>query len=194
MTALFHWHIPLVFRYEKQLYDIEQTFLHEREDLLKQSKEVWDKHATNRVTTEEKQAFDRLKAIADHEERMEHLRITDHEEYLMVKEKLENDISLLEQQLEKMRATYQLNSEKLDYNYQVLKKRAEENSITISQQKRKISRMQDMMNALRTKIANQVKHNADENTALTEDYKRIADQFKELQKKFKHFQNLDQKQ
>ena len=39
-----------------------------------------------------------------------------------------------------MRATYQLNQEKLEYNFQVLRKRDEENTITKSQQKRKITR------------------------------------------------------
>ena len=47
---------------------------------------------------------------------------------------------ILEQQLQQMRATYQLNQEKLEYNFQVLKKRDEENTITKSQQKRKITR------------------------------------------------------
>ena len=47
---------------------------------------------------------------------------------------------ILEQQLQQMRATYQLNQEKLDYNFQVLKKRDEENQITRNQQKRKITR------------------------------------------------------
>ena len=73
-----------------------------------------------------------------------------------------------------MRATYQLNSEKLDYNYQVLKKRAEENSITISQQKRKVSRMQDMLNNLRIKIMKQEKMFQDENAALTEVFLTLA--------------------
>jgi len=39
-----------------------------------------------------------------------------------------------------MKATYQLNQEKLEYNFQVLRKRDEENTITKSQQKRKITR------------------------------------------------------
>ena len=41
-----------------------------------------------------------------------------------------------------MKATYQLNQEKLEYNFQVLKKRDEENTITKSQQKRKITRFE----------------------------------------------------
>ncbi|CAB4045223.1 Hypothetical predicted protein, partial [Paramuricea clavata] len=46
---------------------------------------------------------------------------------------------ILEQQLQQMKATYQLNQEKLEYHFQVLKKRDEENTITKSQQKRKMT-------------------------------------------------------
>jgi len=40
-----------------------------------------------------------------------------------------------------MRATYQLNTEKLEYNYQVLNKREEENIAILTSQKRKITRL-----------------------------------------------------
>ena len=40
-----------------------------------------------------------------------------------------------------MRATYQLNQEKLDYNYRVLVERDSENTTTIKQQKKKASRL-----------------------------------------------------
>lgn len=64
---------------------------------------------------------------------------------------------VLEQQLQMMKATYQLNLEKLEYNFQVLKKRDEENTITKSQQKRKITRLQDVLNNLRQKLMKQEK-------------------------------------
>ena len=70
---------------------------------------------------------------------------------------------------------------------QVLKKRDEENTITKSQQKRKITRLQDNLNNLRLKIGRQEKGYRDENTQLTDDYKRITQQFKDLQKKSRHF-------
>lgn len=46
----------------------------------------------------------------------------------------------LERQLQQTKAAYLLNQEKLEYNLQVLKKQDEENTITKSQQKRKINR------------------------------------------------------
>jgi len=53
---------------------------------------------------------------------------------------LENNIQLLEQQLEEMKSTYQLNNEKLNYNFQVLKEREKENMDTVDHQKRKLKK------------------------------------------------------
>lgn len=47
-----------------------------------------------------------------------------------------------------MRAAYQLNQEKLDYNYRVLLERDAENQATITQQKRKISKQRDLLSSL----------------------------------------------
>lgn len=57
-------------------------------------------------------------------------------------------IQTLEQQLEEMRATYQLNTEKLEYNYRVLTERDMENSATLSHQKRKLSKLKDALSGL----------------------------------------------
>lgn len=56
--------------------------------------------------------------------------------------------------LQRAKATYQLNLEKLGYNFQVLKRRDEENKLTLAQQKRKITQLQDQLNRLKTKSKN----------------------------------------
>ncbi|XP_040478929.1 dynein regulatory complex protein 1 isoform X7 [Ursus maritimus] len=101
---------------------------------------------------------------------------------------------VLEQQLQQMKATYQLNQEKLEYNCQVLKKRDEESTVIKSQQKRKINRLHDTLNNLRSKYAQQIKQFQEENQSLTSDYKRLVMQFKELQKAMRHFAVVDDKQ
>lgn len=63
--------------------------------------------------------------------------------------RLETDLQALEQHLESMRAVYQLNQEKLDYNCSVLGERENENSSTISQQKRRLSSFQSSLSALK---------------------------------------------
>lgn len=75
----------------------------------------------------------------------------------------------------------------------MLKKRDEENTVTISQQKRKITRLQDTLNTQRGKLAKQEKTQRDEMAALREEYQKNNEQFRELQKKVKHFQLTDAK-
>jgi dynein regulatry complex protein 1 len=102
---------------------------------------------------------ERADRIEEHIKQLESLRVRDAEEYNLVKIKLETDVQVLEQQLQQvlsiyiyynlnlimktfqMRATYQLNTEKLEYNFQVLKKREEENATILGNQKRKITRL-----------------------------------------------------
>ena len=92
-----------------------------------------------------------------------------------------------------MRATYQLNQEKLDYNYRVLVERDSENTNTIKQQKKKLTRMADILSNLKARYAREERRFKNENQELTEEYKRITEQFKDLQSKFQHFEVADTK-
>ena len=85
-----------------------------------------------------------------------------------------------------MRATYQLNQEKLDYNYRVLVERDSENTNTIKQQKKKLTRMADTLSTLKARYAREEKRYKGENTELTDSYERITDQFKDLQARASH--------
>ncbi|KAL8576042.1 hypothetical protein ACOMHN_052060 [Nucella lapillus] len=179
--------------HREELEEIERAFVTERNELLDLYKKRWEEKMALRGEKEEEYMSAHLKRVEEYEQQLQHLRVQDAEEYNMVKIRLETDVQILEQQLQQMRATYQLNQEKLEYNFQVLKKRDEENTITKSQQKRKITRMQDVLNGLRIKLAKQEKQYRDENTQLSEDYKRITEQFRDLQKKSKHFMATDAK-
>lgn len=77
--------------------------------------------------------------------------MNDAQDYNSLKICLENDRQNLERHMEVMLATYQLNIEKLDYNYRVLVERDHENGITINQQKRKISRQRDLLTNLKSR-------------------------------------------
>lgn len=94
--------------------------------------------------------------------------------------------------MQQMKATYQLNQEKLEYNFQVLKKRDEENAITKNQQKRKITKLHDILNLQRQKLTKQEKQFKDENAQLLAEYKRVIEQLLDLQRKSHHFLESDQ--
>ena len=96
---------------------------------------------------------ERQRRIELNQDLLQRNRLKDSEEYTNLKIKLESEIQKLEQQLEVMRATYQLNTEKLEYNFRVLSERDVENSNTINQQKRKLARLQDNLSSLMAKYS-----------------------------------------
>lgn len=177
--------------YEMELEQMEDAFLKERDELIANNKLEIDSLFEKRrememVYMEVKQARDEqyLKEI-------ESLRVKDAEDYNELKIKLETNIQTLEQQLEEMRATYQLNTEKLEYNYRVLTERDMENSATLSQQKRKLARLKDALSTLIAKYNQTDARDRNQNQELTDEYRRITKQYKDLQKKYAHFEASD---
>lgn len=177
--------------YQKELNVIEESFATERQELLDAQQAEWEKAVGERSSKEKEFLEAREKRIEENERQIQHLRIRNAEEFNRVKIKLETDIQILQQQIQQMKATFQLNAEKLEYNFQVLKKRDEENTVTISLQKRRITRLQDTLNNLRGKLSKQEKTCQVELQALMEEYRKNTEQYRELQKKVKHFQLTD---
>ncbi|KAK2156744.1 hypothetical protein LSH36_206g03032 [Paralvinella palmiformis] len=124
----------------EELDEIEKAFVAERRDMLELHSKKWDSAMQQRRDRELEYMKAREKRVEEYEQQLQHLRVQDTEEYNQVKIKLETDVQILQQQLQQMKATYQLNQEKLEYNFQVLRKRDDENMVTKSQQKRKITR------------------------------------------------------
>ena len=90
-----------------------------------------------------------------------------------------------------MRATYQLNTEKLDYNYRVLTERDSENSTTLQQLKRKQNKLKDVLSRVMAKYQETDERDKNENERLTEEYKRMTKAYRDLQLKFRHFEVTD---
>ncbi|XP_065746920.1 dynein regulatory complex protein 1 [Phocoena phocoena] len=180
--------------FRQELQYIEKAFEVERQELLTSNKKKWEQALQAHSAKELEYLMNRIKKVEDHEKQLNKQRIWDCEEYNTIKIKLEQDVQILEQQLQQMKATYQLNQEKLEYSFQVLKKRDEENTVIKSQQKRKINCLHDALNNLRSKYNKQVKQFQEENQSLTSDYKRLVMQFKEMQKAMRHFALIDDKQ
>ncbi|XP_052042176.1 dynein regulatory complex protein 1 [Apodemus sylvaticus] len=178
--------------FRQELIHIEKAFESERQELLTSNKKKWERALQAHNAKELEYLINRMKKVEDYEKQLNKQRVWDCEEYNTIKIKLEQDVQILEQQLQQMKATYQLNQEKLEYNFQVLKKRDEESTVIKSQQKRKLNRLHDVLNNLRTKYTKQIRQFQDDNQSLTSDYKRLVTQFKDLQKALRHFIIIDE--
>jgi len=179
--------------YEVELESIEDAFLSERSEMLKKNKAEVDSLFERRRQAELDYTSAKKKREESHQAEIEDLIVHDHEEYSKLKIKLETDIQTLEQQLEEMQATYQLNTEKLEYNYRVLTERDAENSATLQQLKRKQTKLKETMSTLTTKYRDTEERDRKKNDELTEAYRAITKQYKDLQVKFRHFELADNK-
>jgi dynein regulatory complex protein 1 len=179
--------------YDVQLESIEDAFLSERAELLRANKAEVDNLFEKRKQAELDYAEAKLKREADHYKTIEDQIVDDHEDFSKLKINLETDIQTLEQQLEEMQATYQLNTEKLEYNYRVLTERDNENSQTLLQLKRKQGKLKETLSALQSKYHNTEMRDKKKNEELTESYRSITKQYKDLQAKFRHFELSDNK-
>ncbi|XP_059584479.1 dynein regulatory complex protein 1 isoform X2 [Alligator mississippiensis] len=177
--------------YRRELMQIEKAFELERRELLTNNRRKWEQAMQTHNAQELEYLISRMKKVEEHEKQLNQLRGQDAREFSALKIQLENDVQILEQQLQQMKAIYQLNQEKLEYNFQVLKKRDEENTIIKSQQKRKLNRLYDVLNNLRMKLARQIKQFQEENQNLTADYKRIVEQYRDVQKTMRQFATIN---
>uniref|UniRef100_K7GC77 Dynein regulatory complex subunit 1 n=1 Tax=Pelodiscus sinensis TaxID=13735 RepID=K7GC77_PELSI len=177
--------------YRRELTQIEKAFELERRELLSSNKKKWEQAMQAHNAQELENLVTRMKKVEEYEKQLDQLRVQDSEEYTAIKIQLETDVQILEQQLQQMKAIYQLNQEKLEYNFQVLKKRDEENTIIKSQQKRKLNRTLLCSPGCTTCLAKQIKQFQEDNQTLTADYKRIVEQYKDLQRTMRHFAVID---
>ena len=105
----------------------------------------------------------------------------------------ENEIQNHEKCLEDMKAIYQLNAEKLNYNFKVLNDKKDENTTLAGILKKK---ERFFLNLLKKKNDDFISKDLEfrkNNKKLTEQSKKITKQYKDLHKKFKYFEKADTK-
>ncbi|XP_076675333.1 dynein regulatory complex protein 1 [Andrena cerasifolii] len=136
-----------------ELAIIENVIESERKILLINSMERWEvlfkKLQDDTLEGREK----RKEVMREYEEEMRKA-VTEHQEkFRRQKISFEMEIEHLQQEVQNMKTLCMMNIEKLDYNYSILKRRDEENIIVKNQQKRRINKLQDVINSLKKTYA-----------------------------------------
>lgn len=138
--------------YREHLDILEKTIENERKIFQIVTTKKWETMYEKREANEEM----RMKREAEKSEyylqEIQRIQL-EHEELIRAtKIKLENDNQTLEIEVQKLKRNIMLNSEKLDYNFQVLKKREDENVMVRNQQKRRLSKLADTIVSLKRKL------------------------------------------
>lgn len=131
------------------------------------------------------------KSEEQYQREVEDLITSGADQYNKLKIELEMNIQALKQQLEEIRATYQLNTEKLDYNYRVLTELDVEKNAELARYKRRLNKLKGQLNVLVSKFTEMEASDSKTNHELTEDYRTLTLKYKDLQAKFRHFEIAD---
>ncbi|XP_049772051.1 dynein regulatory complex protein 1 [Schistocerca cancellata] len=177
--------------YRQELRLIEQAIEIERKQLLDTNKKRWDPLYSERETEEVENMEKKFQQVAEFEEEMRKIDLEHEENYRESKIKLETDIQILQQELEQIKASCLLNSEKLDYNYLILKKRVDENIILKCQQKRQINKLQGMVNSLKKNIAEIENITKNESDHLRNDIIKLHDKLMKLDERTDYLSQIN---
>lgn len=181
----------MVEAYGNQLLYIEKAYNDERRDLLTGCDGEIKQLVNQRTTRENEFKKKREQKVAEAQRILEEKYEEAAEKYNKCKMESQHDIHGLAQELEKCKADFLLNAERLNYNLQVLRERVKENKNAQNQHKRKLTRLQDVLSSLISRYAETDKRFRQANNELTESYRRVTEQYKDLQLKFQHFEKAD---
>ena len=175
----------------EQLIEVEMELLAERTKILEKNK----KELGGLFEAHEKAEHEFMKYREGEEERnfkeITQIRQDRNREFSELKLVLETEIQNHEKCLEDMKAIYQLNQEKLTYNFKVLTEKKEENT-ALAMILRKKERF--FLNLLKKKNDDFFLKDTEfrkNNNKLTDQSKTITKQYRELHKKFEHFEKTD---
>ncbi|ORC85542.1 coiled-coil domain protein [Trypanosoma theileri] len=177
--------------YSLKLREVENTYEQERKDSLMRWDEEIYQLVKLRRTRETEYRKRREAKIAEAQQSIAEKHRENCEEYNDIKREHLQEIHTLTEELERCKAEFLLNGERLSYNLQVLRERVKENKSAQALHKRRLARLQDTLSSLVARYAESEKKYQRTNKDLTAQLHRVADQYRDLQKKFQKFEMSD---
>lgn len=176
---------------DNELENIEKSYVLERENIINEFTTEIDQLFETRRRKEQEYKENKKLAEEGYQKAMDDLIAEGADKYNKLKIELELNIQGLKQQLEDIRATYQLNTEKLDYNYRVLTELDIEKNAELARYKRRQNKLKSLLNNIVTQFTTKELQDSKTNDSLTEDYRILTLKYKDLQAKFRHFEIAD---
>ncbi|RZF47211.1 hypothetical protein LSTR_LSTR004920 [Laodelphax striatellus] len=176
---------------KNQIALIEDGIEAERLEAIQTFNKKWESLNRQREKEQVNNLNSKLNSLEEHNQELKRIMLVHQEKFRDSKINLEENIQLLQREVESVKAVCLLNREKVDYNYQVLKKRDDENLIIKSQQKRRINKLQDAATNLRHKINIMEKNSKSEIKRLKSDVLTLYNKISAVEKKADHFSQVN---
>lgn len=166
---------------------LERSFQKQKNLMLKQTDSNFSKSLEVVSEKCEEDLKSRLDLVIEQEKEMNEMINNDAAKLAETKMNTEENVRALEEEIGMIQALTYLNTERLDYEIHVLQKHEEENSLIKSEQKRKITSLQDQANKLRLKVMECDKGMDRERAQLVENIKNMKKQLSDMEVKQQKF-------
>lgn len=179
--------------YKENINDLQTTIEKEKQKIHEAGQEKWNTVYEHLSVNEVKKMEIAKEKQQFYAQEVEKIRSKQEEITRTTRIRLEKDAEMLELEIRKTRANILMNSEKIDYNYQVLQKRNEENIIINNQQKRRVAKFNESIQVMRRKLASLKENNTQAMERLTQDIQKLHGSINDLQLKSEHFRKNNRK-
>ena len=179
--------------YREHLEILEKTIEDERKILQIITTKKWESMYEKRAINEEMRMRREAEKAEFYGNEIKRIQLQHEELIRATKIRLENDNQALEIEVQKLKRNIMLNSEKLDYNFQVLKKREDENVMVRNQQKRRLSKLADTIVSLKRKLKDAKSTCIIETKKFTADIMKLHGKILDLERKSDFFAEQNNK-
>lgn len=180
-------------QYTRKQAELEKMYEAERAELLEKCAEEVKELVKTRRTKESEYRKRREHKLNDAQAQLEERYESGYEGFNDAKRDHQSDVHGLRAELEKSKADYLLNGERLTYNLQVLRERVKENRSAQAQYKKMIARLQETLASLLARYQDAEKRFQRTNTELTTQLHRADQQYTDTQSKFAAFEKKDKR-
>ncbi|VEN63136.1 unnamed protein product, partial [Callosobruchus maculatus] len=178
--------------YQTEYELIEGVLLMERKKIIEQNDQKWDELNKKRDQQETLNSEKKFQRLEEFNEKITKVRVDNQEKFRETKIELERDIEIMQRELERIKALALFNREKLDYNYQILKKRDAENLIIKSQNKIRMNKLQDAVNSMKNKITDYENSTNNQIKELAEGIKKLHRSIMDIDAKADRFATISE--
>ncbi|KPI89358.1 hypothetical protein ABL78_1484 [Leptomonas seymouri] len=180
-------------QYAAKQGELERMYEAERKEFLDKCAQEVKELVKTRRTKETEYRKRREQKLTEAQAQLEERYESGYEAFNDTKRDHQSDVHGLRGELEKSKADYLLNGERLMYNLQVLRERVKENRSAQAQYKKMIARLQETLATLLARYQDAEKRYQRANTELTTQLHRADQQYTDTQSKFAVFEKKDKK-
>ena len=177
--------------YEREMDTLEGTFVKEREGMLQAHQTTINGLLAQQRAAELRHSQTAQERKERFQRELEALRVQDGEDYHQLQIRLEMERDAADRQVDGVKATTQVQQEKLVHDHRILTDREGEKSASLAAQKKKLAKLRDAVLALTSKYQEHDGREKKRYEELTQEVRRLQKQNKDLQHRFRHFECAD---